>query len=242
MLEPGVFLFQRNQTVAANPIERPAPILPEARPAGQTVTSDVLVPVLQNLVGGLGAGVAVERVLSIWTAIARDDINFWALSVGLLVFGLATAVRAFRDEIVIMIHAWAERRNAGDYTDLLQQLDDARTTIHTMQAEIDRLANLDGGSGNGAVILMAYKLLSDYYLDGLPFTQTAVLDRKACSKQVWTLITGFFKAAKITNGNGGVLVDDLQTAFAEFMRVHTACAHYERVGGKLVKAIPSGKK
>jgi hypothetical protein len=59
---------------------------------------------------------------------------------------------------------------------------------------------------------------------------------------VWTLITGFFKAAKIINGNGGVLIPDLQTAFAEFMRVHTACTHYERVGGKLVKAYPPVRK
>lgn len=234
-------IVQRNQT-SASAMERPLPVLPEARPAGQTVTSDVLVPALQNLVGGLGAGVAVERVLSIWTPLVRADVYFWALSVGLLVFGLATAVRAFRDEVVLFVRSYAERRNIGDYTELLKQLDDSRITIQTMQAEIDRLASLDGGSGNGAVVLMAYRLLSEYYLDGLPFTQTEVLNRKACSRQVWTLITGFFKAAKIINGNGGVLIPDLQTAFAEFMRVHTACTHYERVGGKLVKAYPPVRK
>ena len=235
-------MFQRNQTVTANTIERPPPVLPEARPAGQTVTSDVLVPALQNLVGGLGAGVFVERVLYIAGALPQSDVWFWSCSTGLLVFGLATAVRAFRDEIVIMIHAWAERRNNLDYTELLQHLEEARLTISTMQAEIDRLAAVDGGSGNGAVILMAYKLLSDYYVNQLPFTQTAVADRKACSRQVWTLINGFFRAAKIINGNGGVLVDNLQDAFAAFMAVHTATTHFERVGGKLVKAIPPARK
>lgn len=236
-------MFQRNQTAAIpQQSERPLPALPEARPAGQTITSDVVVPALQNLVGGIGAGVAVERILTIWVVIPRDDVLFWAYSVGLLIFGLATAIRAFRDEIVIMIHAYAERRNNQDYADLLQQLDDARAAMLVKDAEIDRLANLDGGSGNGAVVLTAYKLLSDYYVHQLPFTQTAVGDRKACSRQVWTLITGFFKAAKIINGNGGVLIDNLQDAFAAFMAVHTATTHFERVGGKLVKAIPPAKK
>jgi len=235
-------MIQRNQSISIPTIDRPLPALPEARPANQTVVSDVLVPALQNIVGGLGAGVVVERVLHIVGALPQPDVWFWASTVGFLVFGLATAIRAFRDEVVIGIHAWAERRNNQDYTELVQTLEEARLTISTMQAEIDRLANLDGGSGNGAVILMAYKLLSDYYVNGLPFTQIEVLDRKACSKQVWTLITGFFKAAKITNGNGGVLIDNLPDAFGEFMRVHTACTHYERVGGKLVKAISTGKK
>jgi len=168
-------------------------------------------------------------------------VNFWALSVGLLVFGLATAIRAFRDEIVILIHAWAERRNRQDYTDLLTECDGLRTTISTLQAEIDRLAALDGGSGNGAIVLTAYKLLSDYYLNNLPFTQTAVIDRKACSRPVWNVVTGFFKGARITNGNGGVLIDNLEDAFSAFMRTHTACTHSERVGGKLVKVYPPTK-
>jgi len=229
----------RQQTVAT--IEQMPAALPEARPAGQTVTSDVLVPALQNLLGGFGAGVFVERVLSIWTPLLRDDVTFWAMSVGFLVFGLATATRAFRDEIVILIHAWAERRNRQDMTDLMQERDDLRTTIITLNAEIDRLASLDGGSGNGAIVLVAYRLLSDYYTSGLAFTQTAVLDRKVCSRPVWNVITGFLKAAKIINGNGGVLIDDLQIAFHEFMRVHTACTHSERVGGKLVKVYPPTK-
>ncbi len=230
--------MQRNQTISIPTIERPLPALPEARPAGQTVVSDVLVPALQNFVGGIGAGVVTERALYIWTGLAQESVWFWAYSVGLLVFGLTTAIRAFRDEIVIMLHAYAERRNTLDYSELVQHLEDARLTISTMQAEIDRLAAVGGGRGNGAVILMAYRLLSDYYLNGLAFTQTDVLDRKICSRQVWTLITGFFKAAKITNGNGGVLIDNLKDAFGAFMQVHTACTHFEKVGGKLVKAPP----
>lgn len=222
--------------------ERLLPALPEARPAGQTVVSDVLVPALQNFVGGVGAGVVVERALYIWTGLGQESVWFWAYSVGLLVFGLATAIRAFRDEIVIGIHAYAERRNNQDYTELVQTLEEARLTISTMQAEIDRLAAVDGGSGNGAVILMAHKLLSDYYVNGLAFTQTEVLDRKVCSRQVWNLVNGFFRAAKIINGNGGVLIDNLPDAFGAFMRVHTACTHFEKVGGKLVKAPPPVKK
>jgi hypothetical protein len=233
-------MFQRNQTVST--IDRPQAALPEARPAGQTVVSDVLVPTLKSVVGGVGVGLIVERVLSIWGALPQDTVWFWSYSVGLFAFAVIAVFLALRDEIVIGIHAWAERRNAGDYTDLLTQLDDARLTISTMQAEIDRLAAVDGGSGNGAVILMAYRLLSDYYVNSLPFTQTEVLDRKVCSRQVWTLVTGFFKVAKITNGNGGVLVDNLPDAFGAFMKAHTACTHFEKVGGKLVKAPPPAAK
>lgn len=233
-------MFQRNQT--APTIEQMPPVLPETRPAGQTVTSDVLVPALQNFVGGLGAAVAVERVLALSTGLPHDDVFFWAGSVGLLVFGLATAIRAFRDEIVIMIHAYAERRNRQDFAELVQERDDARAALLVKDAEIDRLASLDGGSGNGAIVLTAYRLLSDYYANSLAFTQTAVLDRKVCSRQVWNVINGFFREAKIINGNGGVLVDNLQDAFAAFMAVHTRCTHSERVGGRLVKAIPAQSK
>ena len=230
--------MQRNQTINIPTIDRPLPALPEARPAGQTVVSDVLVPALQNFVGGVGAGVVVERVLYIWSGLGQESVLFWSYSVGLLVFGLATAIRAFRDEIVIMIHAHAERRNTLDYSELVQKNVDQQQTITIQQAEIDRLAAVDGGSGNGAVILMAYKLLSDYYVNSLPFTQTEVLDRKAYSRQVWNLVTGFFRAAKIINGNGGVLIDNLPDAFGAFMQAHTACTHFEKIGGKLVKAYP----
>lgn len=234
-------MIQRNQTTSAIDT-RPLPTLPEARPAGQTVTSDVLVPALQNLLGGVGAGLVVERVLSVWFIIPRDAVNFWAYSVTLLVFGLATAIRAFRDEIVIMLHAWAERRNRQDYTELLQQNADLTLTISTLQAEVNRLASMDGGSGNGAVILIAYKLLSDYYLNQLPFTQIAVAERKACSRTVWAIINDFFRKAKIVNNNGGVLVDNLPDAFAAFMQAHNACTSFRTVGGKLIKAVPPTKQ
>ncbi len=229
---------QRNQTINALSTDRPLPALPEARPAGQTVTSDVLVPALQNLLGGVGAGLVVERVLTLWFFVPDADIVFLSVSVGMLVFGLATAIRAFRDEIVIMIHAWAERRNREDYSELLQQNADLTLTISTLQAEVNRLAGMDGGSGNGAVILIAYKLLSDYYLNQLPFTQTAVAERKACSRTVWNIINDFFRKAKIVNNNGGVLIDNLPDAFAAFMQTHNACTSFRNVGGKLVKAIP----
>lgn len=233
--------MQRNQTISLAPTNQPAPTLPEARPAGQTVTSDVLVPALQNLLGGVGAGLVVERVLSIWFFIPRSAVEFWAYSVALLVFGLATAIRAFRDEWVLLVHAWAERRNNADYAELVQQNADLTLTISTLQAEVNRLASMDGGSGNGAVILIAYKLLSDYYLNQLPFTQTAVAERKACNRVVWTLINDFFRKAKIVNNNGGVLVDNLPDAFAAFMQAHNACTSFRNVGGKLVKAIPPAR-
>ena len=76
------------------------------------------------------------------------------------------------------------------------------------------------------LILMAHKLLSDYYVNGLAFTQTEVLDRKVCSRQVWNLVNGFFRAAKIINGNGGVLIDNLPDAFGALW--YTRLAHFER--------------
>jgi len=231
----------RNQTTSAIDT-RPLPVLPEARPTGQTVTSDVLVPALQNLLGGVGAGLVVERVLSVWFIVPRDAVNFWAYSTGLLVFGLATAVRAFRDEIVIMLHAYAERRNRQDYADLVKENADLTLTVSTLQAEVNRLASMDGGSGNGVVILTAYRLLSDYYLNQLPFTQVAVAERKACSRTVWGVVNDFFRKAKIVNGNGGVLIDNLPDAFAAFMQVHNACTSHRNVGGKLIKALPPTKQ
>ncbi len=229
----------RNQTVLAQ--ERPLPVLPEARPAGQTITSDVLVPALQNFLGGVGAGLVVERVLSIWFFVPRSAVEFWAYSVALLVFGATTSVRAFRDEWVLLVHAWAERRNQIEYTELLQKAADLRLAITIKDAEIDRLASQDGGSGNGEVVRVAYKLLSDYYLNQLPFTQVGVAERRACSRVVWTVCNDFFRKAGIVNGNGGVLVDNLQDAFAAFMRVHTACTSSRNVGGKLIKALPPTK-
>ncbi len=231
----------RNQTVSIHEIDRPLPVLPEARPAGQTVVSDVLVPALQNLLGGVGAGLVVERVLSIWFFIPRDAIEFWAYSVALLVFGATTSVRAFRDEWVLLVHAFAERRNREDYTELVQRNAELTLALTIKDAEIERLAALDGGTGNGAVIQTAYRLLSDYYLNQLPFTQTAVQDRKACPRALWNVINDFFRKAKIINGNGGILVDNLPDAFAAFMQAHNSCTSHRNVGGKLIKAYPPAK-
>ena len=223
-------------------VERLSPILPEFKPTNQTVTSDVLVPALKCALGGLCGGIFTERVLVLLNIYERATINYAALSAGLLVFSVAGLILAFRDEIVLWVRNYAEKRNTHDYSELVQKNVDQQQTITIQQAEIDRLAAVDGGSGNGAVILMAYKLLSDYYVNSLPFTQTEVLDRKACSRQVWNLVNGFFRAAKIINGNGGVLIDNLPDAFGAFMQVHTACTHFEKVGGKLVKAPPPVKK
>jgi hypothetical protein len=166
--------------------------------------------------------------------------------VGLLVFGLATAIRAFRDEIVIMIHAWAERRNRQDYTELLQERDALQAQVLTLNDEIQRLRQNDSGTADGRIHELAMSLLWNYYQSGEKFTWAAVNERNQAgpvkiSRAVWDVITDFFRAAKVIDGNGGVKVDNFQEAWAEFLKVHMNCTSRRMVSKRLIKALPPAK-
>lgn len=89
----------------------------------QTLERDVLVPILQNLAGGFGVFVVIVAV-QFWridyghSKTTLNSVMLGAFYWGLGAFGLACAVRAFRDEMqMFMYHwsrGWAEGRTNKD--------------------------------------------------------------------------------------------------------------------------------
>lgn len=89
----------------------------------QTLERDVLVPILQNLAGGLGVFVVIVAV-QFWRIdygqhkATLDSVLMSALYWGMGAFGLACAVRAFRDEFQFALYhwsrGWAEGRTSKD--------------------------------------------------------------------------------------------------------------------------------
>ena len=90
-------------------------------------------------------------------------------------------------------------------------------------------------------------LLWNYYQTGEKMTWAAVNERNKVgtikiTRDVWNVLTEFFRAAKIIDGNGGVKVDNFQIAWVEFLKVHMACTSRRMVSGKLIKALSPAKK
>lgn len=89
----------------------------------QTLERDVLVPVFQNLAGGLGVFVVIVAI-QLWridygySAVTLSDVILGATYCGMGAFGLACAVRAFRDEWQMFVYhrsrGWAEGRTNKD--------------------------------------------------------------------------------------------------------------------------------
>lgn len=116
----------------AAPLAGNPPLAPPPREASSIWMSGVVAPFAQNVMGGLGVAVIAGLLgMALWpdsgVAVAKG-----AIIAGAIVFGGACAIRAFRDEIGMIVAAYA----AGSLDATTEAL---RVENSRLLAEIDRL-------------------------------------------------------------------------------------------------------
>ncbi len=102
----------------------------------QNVVRDVAVPMFQNFFGGVGVATVIMAV-GVW--LTRDigtELLIGAGCCGLAVFGLASLVRAFRDEVSYVAYHWARGWAEGHMS---QELDFLAEENERLQIEIREL-------------------------------------------------------------------------------------------------------
>jgi hypothetical protein len=92
------------------PVAPPAPLVGTQPPheSASIWMAGVVAPFAQNMIGGLGVFVVISVCgLAMWHGNARVTFTVAAVAGG-LVFGLACAIRAFRDELALLARLYAE--------------------------------------------------------------------------------------------------------------------------------------
>lgn len=141
--------------------------LPQA-PAVHGKESAVVVPLLQNLAGGFAVDLLVSTIGTVVATGGTGEppgpqfVQWFSgagLVLGLLTFAVFTIIRAFRDEIGILVAAWARGRANQVNSQTAQELAAARQRI----AELEKALREQGGeqaAHEGEVQSDAYRLLA----------------------------------------------------------------------------------
>jgi hypothetical protein len=205
----------------AAPLTTTAP----ARPEAATIWMDgVVKPVAQNLIGGVGVAV----VAGLLGGMVTDDallVGKIAGIAGAVVFGAACAVRAFRDEIGILVAAYT----AGQRDETVAAL---RAENGRLVAEIERLKSEGMVAHAWGAREAAERLAQDYYriaatggnLDTCLSREQAML--RGYSRAEWEQGVGFLRhAGVLAKGNrGGIWTSVSEEAALAAIARHAATA------------------
>jgi hypothetical protein len=140
----------------APPAPTSAAPLPQTREAASIWMSGVVAPLAQNIIGGVGVAVIAGLI---GLALAPDNPVLVVKAAGVagaVVFGGACAVRAFRDEIGMIVAAYAEG-SLDATTEALRQ-ENAR-----LLAEVERLKSEGMVAHAWGAREAAERLTQDYY-------------------------------------------------------------------------------
>lgn len=143
----------------------------------QTLERDVLVPILQNMAGGLGVFVVI---VAVWLGLidygyshAMINTVLWtALYCGLAAFGLALAWRAFRDEWKEALYhwsrGWAEGRTHKELQELHAEVDWLRTENRQQAAQLAQyVRNVRSSVGGDELPQPLPRVMQDQYAEPL---------------------------------------------------------------------------
>jgi hypothetical protein len=129
---------------------------PPAREASSIWMAGVVAPFAQNVMGGIGVAVIAALIgQAIWPGEAGVIFKTAAIA-GATVFGLACMVRAFRDEIGILVSAYA----AGSLDATTEAL---RAENKRLLAEVDRLKSEGMVAHAWGAREAAERLVQDYW-------------------------------------------------------------------------------
>jgi len=143
-----------------NNMIQPAPLPPLLTPVQRESSSiwmqSVVAPFMQNIVGGLGVFVLALIVgTRFWSLDRAAPIALYAAG---FVFGIACAVRAFRDEIGMVLSAFVEHQ-------LTQVLEALQVENDKLVAELERLKSEGMVAHAWGAREAAERLVLDYYAD-----------------------------------------------------------------------------
>jgi hypothetical protein len=148
--------FQPTIQPAAPPA--PSPTENQPREAASIWMAGVIAPLAQNAIGGIGTAVLGAALIcpALWPGDAEMIAKVSAIA-GATVFGLACMIRAFRDEISIIVSAYA----AGSLDATTEAL---RAENVQLLAEIERLKSEGMVAHSWGAREAAERMVRDYYV------------------------------------------------------------------------------
>ena len=206
----------------------PSPTPPDIL-AAQTWTNSVVVPIVQNIAGGLGLLiVTVEGVLLAggkW-----DKALLIGVAAGGALTGLMLIVRAFRDEVRFIMAAWGERQDRATRAQLVAE-------IQARDAEITRLHAEGAQATRYTELAAAERLLQDHF-QGLAITRQAAMQRM--KRREWDIGMGLLRRAGVVSEHGDVRTASYEAGMATVIRAQRGgLGHYVRAAdGDFVAAAP----
>ena len=147
--------FQPTIQPAAPPA--PSPTENQPREAASIWMAGVVAPLAQNVIGGIGTAVLGALIgLALWPGESTTILKASSIA-GATVFGLACMIRAFRDEISIIVSAYA----AGSLDATKEAL---RAENVRLLAEVDRLKSEGMVAHSWGAREAAERMVRDYYV------------------------------------------------------------------------------
>lgn len=140
----------------AAPLAGNPPVPPPPREASSIWMRDVVAPFVQNIEGGIGVAVIVCLVGFGLTPTHMATVGKVAVACGAFIFGGACAIRAFRDEIGMIVAAYA----AGSLDATTEAL---RAENSRLLAEIERLKSEGMVAHSWGAREAAERLVSSYF-------------------------------------------------------------------------------
>lgn len=212
------------------------------QPVEQHFHSSVLVPILQNILGGLGVALLVWVAYDILArrALVSPDPGvawFWARVLGIGFAAFATVLRFFADDVGLIKAAY----EAG--------ADSRQDEVNHLQMEVDslrrRILSIPGINGDGETreyaraeqVLSNARLLIERYYNGHSITRADVIQGTAMGQKDWNRAYALLRHARIVDEDGAWLVeqyDDAVTALDDGAAPGLELARY---GGQAAWAL-----
>ena len=152
----------------------------------QTIGTSVLVPMAQNLFGALGVAVLATSI-GYAGGLSLAVVMPYALMAAGTIFGIASATRAFSDEIRLVVRWWTGRHKK------------TKPTSKPVKRSPYELAD---------------EVLRDYYVGSLPISWENGMSLREYSRAEFDLVHGVLEDAGIKSASGLVLPPTLGAAQA----------------------------
>lgn len=198
---------------------------------------DLKMHLLQNLFGGLGVATVAAVAMDVGLQLPNEVTSQYAVAAGMVVFGLFSIVRAFPDEVIwcisVFARVYAEQRNKSEMVTLRQENAALRRMVR--QAEKG-----DAPDDADKALAVAYRVLEEYYLNGLSMSYEACHARGVCSRSTWQWLHDLLVVARVKDASGKVLIHDLTGAWAAFGEAYANSNRRMRTNtGRFIHAAPS---
>lgn len=215
-------------------------------PEPTTFMTHVVIPLLQNLVGGLAVGVLCSVVAIglgryfLWQIIL-DELKIWSLLAGLLVTSLATVVRFFGDDLGIVLAAYRLGRRSADrqISALVAEVEQLRAAARELRASQpshraqDMLERIEKAQSDAEQLL------------GLAYAGQSISREKVSafiSQRPWERAINLMRAAGCLDGSGNLTEPNLGVALKR-LRGHVERDRERAAGGNwLPKWIAETKR